>query len=116
MFVEIIAGDFFKKTGRMCQTDLPASYVVACAVILQVLDFRPLVTMTANSYIVFGLRPVTVWLSAVVSADWTHNTVKELRCFQNKTIQSSFVHRANERKFHKTIIIPPSFPYFRTCI
>lgn len=52
--------------------DLPASYVVACAVILQVLDLRPLVTMTANSYIVFGLRLVTVWLSAVVSADWTH--------------------------------------------
>lgn len=54
-------GDFLK--------DLPASYVVAWAVILQVLDLRPLVTMTANSYMVFGLRPVTVWLSAVVSAD-----------------------------------------------
>lgn len=75
---------FLNKTGRLWQTDLPASYVVACAVILQVLDFRPLVTMTANSYIVFGLRPVTVWLSAVVSADWTHDTVKELRCLQNE--------------------------------
>lgn len=39
---------------------VPASYVVACAVILQVLDLRPLVTMTANSYMVFGLSPVTV--------------------------------------------------------
>lgn len=94
----------------MWRTDLPASYVVACAVILQVLDFRPLVTMTANSYIVFGLRPVTVWLSAVVSADWTHDTVKELRCFQNKTIQSSFVNSANERKFYKTIRMSLSFP------
>lgn len=45
---------------------------------LQVLDFRPLVTMTANSYMVFGLRPVTVWLSAVVSADWTHNKAGQL--------------------------------------
>lgn len=51
---------------------VPASYVVACAVILQVLDFRPLVTMTANSYMVFGFRPVMVWLRAVVSADWKH--------------------------------------------
>ncbi|MEQ2180138.1 hypothetical protein GOODEAATRI_032557 [Goodea atripinnis] len=49
--------------------DVPASYVVAWAVILQVLDLRPLVTMTANSYMVLGLRPVTVWLRAVVSAD-----------------------------------------------
>lgn len=56
---------------------LPASYVVACAVILQVLDFRPLVTMTANSYMVFGLRPVTMWVSAVVSADWTCDIVVE---------------------------------------
>lgn len=55
----------------VCPRGLPASYVVACAVILQVLDLRPLVTMTANSYMVFGLSPVTVWLSAVVSADWT---------------------------------------------
>jgi len=53
-----------------CLRNIPASYVVACAVILQVLDLRPLVTMTANSYMLFGLRPVTVWLRAVVSADW----------------------------------------------
>lgn len=61
------------RNRSLCLGDPPASYVVACAVILQVLDLRPLVTMTANSYMVFGLRAVTVWLSAVVSADWTHN-------------------------------------------
>lgn len=33
------------------------------------LDRLPFVTMTENSYIVFGLRPVTVWLKDVVSAD-----------------------------------------------
>lgn len=60
----------FHRWG-VCQKDLPDSYVVACAVILQVLDLRPLVTMTANSYMVLGLRPVTVWLRAVVSADCT---------------------------------------------
>ncbi len=69
-----------RNTG-VCPRGLPASYVVACAVILQVLDLRPLVTMTANSYIVFGLRPVTVWLSAVVSADLTQDKVVEFSCF-----------------------------------
>lgn len=39
---------------------IPASYVVACAVMLQVLDLLFFVTMTENSYIVFGLRPVAV--------------------------------------------------------
>lgn len=39
---------------------IPASYVVACAVMLHVLDLLFFVTMTENSYIVFGLRPVAV--------------------------------------------------------
>lgn len=38
-----------------------------------------MVTITANSYMVFGLRPVTVWLRAVVSADWTHGIIWKLR-------------------------------------
>lgn len=72
----------------VCLRNLPASYVVACAVILQVLDLRPLVTMTANSYMVFGLRPVTVWLSAVVSADWTHKTFTEFRIKLQKKVMN----------------------------
>jgi len=39
---------------------LLVSKVVPCAVMLQVLVLRPLVTMTENSYKVLGLRPVTV--------------------------------------------------------
>lgn len=39
---------------------VPASYVVACAVMLHVLDRLLFVTMTENSYIVLGLRPVAV--------------------------------------------------------
>lgn len=39
---------------------IPASYVVACAVMLHVLDLLFFVTMTENSYMVFGLRPVAV--------------------------------------------------------
>lgn len=39
---------------------IPASYVVACAVMLHVLDLLFFVTITENSYIVFGLRPVAV--------------------------------------------------------
>ncbi len=80
-----------------CLRDLPASYVVACAVILQVLDLRPLVTMTANSYIVFGLRPVTVWLSAVVSADWTHNNknLDDLRIKPKEKVKSRQKYKAS---------------------
>lgn len=36
------------------------SNVVPCAVMLQVLLRRPLVTMTENSYNVLGFRPVTM--------------------------------------------------------
>lgn len=47
---------------------IPNSKVVPCAVILQVLDLLPLVTITENSYKVLGFKPVTKKLKVVVFA------------------------------------------------
>lgn len=54
----------------MCLTGLLASNVVPWAVMLHVLLFLPLVTMTENSYRVLGFSPVTTWLRLVVLAVW----------------------------------------------
>lgn len=48
--------------------DLLVSNVVPWAVMLQVLLLRPLVTMTENSYSVFGFSPWTMWFKVVVLA------------------------------------------------
>lgn len=55
---------------------IPCSKVVPCAVMLQVLDLRPLVTMTENSYNVFGFKPVTKKLKVVVFAVYENQNIK----------------------------------------
>lgn len=56
------------NTSRNNSVIVPSSKVVPCAVILQVLDLRPFVTITENSYKVFGFKPVTKKLNVVVLA------------------------------------------------
>ena len=60
---ELVNTDTWAELGPWGAVSLhiPASQVVACAVMLHVLDLLFLVTMTENSYMVLGLRPVAVY-------------------------------------------------------
>lgn len=71
---------------HMRLNDLLASNVVPWAVILHVLVFLPLVTMTENSYRVLGFRPVTMWFRFVVLAVWKMAASHELKCESRRKI------------------------------